>query len=121
MRELRKELQLIFQDPYSSLNPRMTLGQIIGEGLLSMEFRKRRSGNEGIHHEGNGGVWIIRLFLQPLPASVFRRSETENRYCESFALRPRFVVCDEAVSALYVSSCIQILNLLQDLEGKRKT
>ena len=119
MRELRKELQIIFQDPYSSLNPRMTLGQIIGEGLTS----------HGIYKKGDPAMkeYIMEVmeecglsgyFFSRYPHQFSGGQRQRIGIARSLALRPRFVVCDEAVSALDVSIQSQILNLLQDLKEK---
>lgn len=119
MRALRKELQLIFQDPYSSLNPRMTLGQIIGEGLTS----------HGIYKKGDPAMrdFIMQVmeecglsgyFFSRYPHQFSGGQRQRIGIARSLALRPRFVVCDEAVSALDVSIQSQILNLLQELKEK---
>lgn len=119
MRSLRKELQLIFQDPYSSLNPRMTLGQIIGEGLTS----------HGIYKKGDPAMrdFIMQVmeecglsgyFFSRYPHQFSGGQRQRIGIARSLALRPRFVVCDEAVSALDVSIQSQILNLLQELKEK---
>lgn len=119
MRGLRRELQLIFQDPYSSLNPRMTVGQIIGEGLVS----------HGIFKRGDPAMrdYIIKVMEEcGLDAYFFGRyphqfsggQRQRIGIARSLALNPRFVVCDEAVSALDVSIQSQILNLLSDLKKK---
>ena len=96
MRVLRKDLQLIFQDPYSSLNPRMTVGQIIGEGLTSH------------------GIYMFNRYPHQFSGGQRQRIGIAR----SLALRPKFVVCDEAVSALDVSIQSQILNLLSELREK---
>lgn len=119
MRSLRKELQIIFQDPYSSLNPRMTLGQIIGEGLTS----------HGIFKKGDPAMkdYIMKVmeecglsgyFFGRYPHQFSGGQRQRIGIARSLALRPRFVVCDEAVSALDVSIQSQILNLLQELKEK---
>ena len=119
MRGFRRELQLIFQDPYSSLNPRMTVGQIIGEGLVS----------HGIFKRGDPAMrdYIIKVMEEcGLDAYFFGRyphqfsggQRQRIGIARSLALKPRFVVCDEAVSALDVSIQSQILNLLSDLKKK---
>ena len=120
MRVLRKDLQLIFQDPYSSLNPRMTVGQIIGEGLVSHGVFKR-------------GDPAMRDYIFKVMESCGLATYMFGRYphqfsggqrqrigiARSLALNPSFVVCDEAVSALDVSIQSQILNLLSDLKEKQ--
>ena len=120
MRVLRKDLQLIFQDPYSSLNPRMTVGQIIGEGLVSHGVFKR-------------GDPAMRDYIFKVMESCGLATYMFGRYphqfsggqrqrigiARSLALNPSFVVCDEAVSALDVSIQSQILNLLTELKEKQ--
>ena len=119
MRVLRKDLQLIFQDPYSSLNPRMTVGQIIGEGLTS----------HGIFKRGDPAMkdYIFQIMEEcGLSSYMFNRyphqfsggQRQRIGIARSLALRPKFVVCDEAVSALDVSIQSQILNLLSELREK---
>jgi len=117
MRALRKDLQLIFQDPYSSLNPRMTAGQIIGEGLIA----------HGVYKKGDPALrdYVMEVMKKcGLDSYMFGRyphqfsggQRQRIGIARSLALNPRFVVCDEAVSALDVSIQSQILNLLSDLK-----
>lgn len=115
MREMRRKMQIIFQDPYASLNPRMRVGEIIGEGLQ-------------IHGIADGAELKDRVMA--LLAKVGLREEQYGRYPHEFsggqrqrigvaralALNAKFIVADEAVSALDVSIQAQILNLLQDLQ-----
>ena len=120
MRVLRKDLQLIFQDPYSSLNPRMTVGQIIGEGLVS----------HGVFKRGDPAMrdYIFQVMERcGLATYMFGRyphqfsggQRQRIGIARSLALNPTFVVCDEDVSALDVSIQSQILNLLSDLKEKQ--
>ena len=119
MREIRRKMQIIFQDPYSSLNPRMRVGDIIGEG---MEIHKIASGDD------------LKFRVMELLDKVGLREEHYGRYPHEFsggqrqrigvaralAVNAKFIVADEAVSALDVSIQAQILNLLQDLQTEFK-
>ncbi len=121
IRVLRKDLQLIFQDPYSSLNPRMTVGQIIGEGLTAHGSYKR--GDPAMRDDSfkvmeDFGLATYMFGRYPHQFSGGQRQRIG--IARSLALKPRFVVCDEAVSALDVSIQSQILNLLSDLKEKQK-
>ena len=120
MRHLRKDLQIIFQDPYSSLNPRMTVGQIIEEGLVTHNFFKHGSPKmkEYILDVMNMcGLQDYMLHRYPHQFSGGQR----QRICiaRALAVNPKFVVCDECVSALDVSIQSQIINLLQELKEKQ--
>ena len=120
MRGLRSELQLIFQDPYSSLNPRMTVGQIIGEGMLAHKFFRRnddRMKEDIIRTMEECG--LAPYFLHRYPHQFSGGQRQRIGIARSLALRPKFVICDEAVSALDVSIQAQIINLLQDLKEKQ--
>ena len=119
MRKLRKDMQLIFQDPYSSLNPRMTVGQIIGEGLLAHKFFKKNDDkmqNYVMKVMENCGLAPYMIHRYPHQFSGGQRQRIG--IARSLALNPKFVVCDEAVSALDVSIQSQIINLLEDLKEK---
>ena len=116
----RKQLQIIFQDPYSSLNPRMSVGRSIGEGaLVHGMFRKGKELDE----------YVLSVMNDcGLPPQFFNRYPHEfsggqrQRVCiaRALAVKPKFIVCDECVSALDVSVQSQILNLLQELKEKEK-
>ena len=119
MRFLRRDLQIIFQDPYSSLDPRMTLGQIIEEGVATHKIYKRGSAEMRRYVAETVekcGLQSYMLHRYPHQFSGGQR----QRICiaRALAVKPKFVVCDECVSALDVSIQSQILNLLSDLKEK---
>ena len=120
IRHLRKDLQMIFQDPYSSLNPRMTVGQIISEGMIAHKYFKKndeRMQEEIIRVMENAG--LAAYFVHRYPHQFSGGQRQRIGIARSLAVRPKFVVCDEAVSALDVSIQSQILNLLQDLKEQQ--
>lgn len=119
MRPLRKDLQMIFQDPYSSLNPRMTVGQIIGEGLLAHGVYEK-NGPELQEHvrQVMEDCGLAPYMLHRYPHQFSGGQRQRIGIARSLALRPKFVVCDEAVSALDVSIQSQILNLLRKLKER---
>ena len=119
MRLLRKDLQLIFQDPYSSLNPRMTVGQIISEGLLAHNmFRTRDKALQNYVIETMEKCGLAPYFLHRYPHQFSGGQRQRIGIARSVALKPKFIVCDEAVSALDVSIQSQIINLLLDLKER---
>ncbi|MBE6557842.1 MAG: ATP-binding cassette domain-containing protein [Ruminococcaceae bacterium] len=120
MRLLRKDLQVIFQDPYSSLNPRMTVGQIIEEGLVTHGFFRHGSPHMKeyiLNIMRQCGLQDYMLHRYPHQFSGGQR----QRICiaRALAVNPKFIVCDECVSALDVSIQSQIINLLQELKEKQ--
>ncbi|MBQ7866699.1 MAG: ATP-binding cassette domain-containing protein [Clostridia bacterium] len=120
IRQLRKDLQMIFQDPYSSLNPRMTVGQIISEGMIAHKYFKKndeRMQEEILKVMENAG--LAPYFVHRYPHQFSGGQRQRIGIARSLAVRPKFVVCDEAVSALDVSIQSQILNLLQDLKEQQ--
>lgn len=120
MRLLRKDLQIIFQDPYSSLNPRMTIGQIIEEGLVTHNYFKHGSPEMKeyiLDVMRQCGLQDYMLHRYPHQFSGGQR----QRICiaRALAVNPKFIVCDECVSALDVSIQSQIINLLEELKEKQ--
>lgn len=116
-RQLRKDLQLIFQDPYSSLNPRMTVGQIIGEGLLAHEYYARNNTEmQDYILSVMERCGLAPYFINRYPHQFSGGQRQRIGIARSLALKPKFVVCDEAVSALDVSIQSQVINLLLDLK-----
>ncbi len=119
MRHLRKELQLIFQDPYSSLNPKMTVGQIISEGLFAHDmFSKRDDELQEYVIDTMEACGLASYFLHRYPHQFSGGQRQRIGIARSVALKPDFIVCDEAVSALDVSIQSQIINLLLNLKEK---
>lgn len=116
-RQLRKDLQLIFQDPYSSLNPRMTVGQIIGEGLLAHQyFAKNNAEMQDYILSVMERCGLAPYFINRYPHQFSGGQRQRIGIARALALKPKFVVCDEAVSALDVSIQSQVINLLLDLK-----
>lgn len=115
LRATRRRMQIIFQDPYSSLNPRMTVGAIIGEPLKVHGLAKGKDLEDQVSH------LLDRVGLRPDHQSRYPHEFSGGQrqrigIARALALNPHFIVCDEAVSALDVSIQAQILNLLGDLQ-----
>lgn len=120
MRLLRSDLHLIFQDPYSSLNPRMTVGQIISEGMITHGLlNKNDSRMQEKVLEVMNKCGLAPYFLHRYPHQFSGGQRQRIGIARSLAVNPKFVVCDEAVSALDVSIQSQIINLLYDLKEEQ--
>ncbi|NLY37250.1 MAG: ATP-binding cassette domain-containing protein [Tissierellia bacterium] len=117
IRKMRKDLQLIFQDPYSSLNPRMTVGQIISEGLRSHNiFEKHDEVSQAYTLDVMNKCGLAPYFVHRYPHQFSGGQRQRIGIARSVALKPKFIVADEPVSALDVSIQSQIINLLLDLK-----
>jgi oligopeptide transport system ATP-binding protein len=117
LRKMRRKMQMIFQDPYASLNPRMTIGEIIGEPLRLHGLANRKESNERV-------VDLLRLVgLNPHYANRYPHEFSGGQrqrvgVARSLSLNPSLIVCDEPISALDVSIQAQVVNLLVELQEK---
>jgi oligopeptide/dipeptide ABC transporter ATP-binding protein len=118
LRETRRHMQIIFQDPYSSLNPRHTIGQIIGRPLLLHGVCKTDAEAEDFVRALLERVGLQPKYISRYPHEFSGGQRQRIGIARAIALRPEFVVCDEAVSALDVSVRAQVLNLLMDLQDE---
>ena len=117
MRKLRQELQVVFQDPYSSLNPRLTVGNLISEALVAHgKFKKGSKELEDYTLDIMDRCGLQKYMLHRYPHQFSGGQRQRIGIARALALDPRFIVCDEAVSALDVSIQSQIINLLIDLK-----
>ncbi|MCL2718305.1 MAG: ATP-binding cassette domain-containing protein [Lachnospiraceae bacterium] len=121
MRRLRRELQIVFQDPYSSLNPRFSVGQLISEALVTHKMYARGTRQlEEYTISVMEKCGLQNYFLHRYPHQFSGGQRQRIGIARALALQPKFVVCDEAVSALDVSIQSQIINLLMDLKDSQK-
>ena len=118
MRGLRKEMQIVFQDPYSSLNPRITIGEALMEPMRAhnvlSSFRQRKERVMELLETVN----LKKDYFNRYPHEFSGGQRQRISIARSLALNPKFIICDESVSALDVSVQAQVLNLLNDLKSK---
>jgi oligopeptide transport system ATP-binding protein len=117
MRDMRRNMQIIFQDPYSSLNPRMTVGAIVSEGLIVHDVGSRQERNEQVK-DLLSRVGLSPQYINRYPHEFSGGQRQRIGIARALALNPQFIVCDEPVSALDVSIQSQIVNLLVELREK---
>ncbi|MDA0224958.1 MAG: ATP-binding cassette domain-containing protein [Proteobacteria bacterium] len=118
LRALRRKIQVIFQDPYSSLNPRMKIGDIIGEPMKVHRVQPDPVSREKRVHELLETVGLNSRFADRYPHEMSGGQRQRVGIARALSLNPEFIVCDEAISALDVSIQAQVINLLEDLRDE---
>jgi oligopeptide transport system ATP-binding protein len=117
LRKMRRKMQMIFQDPYASLNPRMSVGEIIREPLIVHNISTEAEANERVEQL----LELVRLnpsFSTRYPHEFSGGQRQRIGIARALALQPSFIVCDEPISALDVSIQAQVVNLLEELQDK---
>jgi oligopeptide transport system ATP-binding protein len=117
LRQLRRRMQIIFQDPYSSLNPRMTVLDIVGEALRVHGIARGREVEDRVR-DLMQQVGLLPRYVNRYPHEFSGGQRQRVGIARALALQPDFIVCDEAISALDVSIQAQVINLLRDLQER---
>ena len=119
MRQMRRDMQIIFQDPYASLNPRMSIWELIAEPMLiNNMYKSDKAGLNKRIEELMDTVGLAKRLTHSYPHELDGGRRQRIGVARALSLNPKFIVCDEPVSALDVSIQAQILNLLMDLQDE---
>ena len=118
MKEMRKKMQIIFQDPFTSLNPRMSVSEIIAEPMITTKTHKNTAERLNRVYQLMETVGLAERFINSYPHELDGGRRQRIGIARALSVNPEFIVCDEPVSALDVSIQAQILNLMMDLQDE---